>query len=85
MVNNLSILIATLIPAIDGFGEEHFVKTASLFISALLTIFVGIQVLNAVGWFSLYLPGFFNIHSLFVCWRSNLSFYRNVYVSFLIF
>lgn len=58
MVRSIIILLALIFLIIDGFGEEHALKTITLVFGLLIAIYLAIPFLNAAGWLSFSLPGY---------------------------
>ena len=56
IMESVIVLLGALWLAIDGFGEEHFFKTASLIFALLLGIVVAVPIINAAGWLPFGLP-----------------------------
>ena len=57
-LKTLILLISALYLSIDGFGEEHMIKSLSLFTALIIALIVFVPIINQAGWISFTLPGF---------------------------
>ena len=58
IVGLLLVMISSIWLAIDGFGEEHLLKTISLITAGILALYFAATVVNLMGWIAIPIPGF---------------------------